>query len=219
MLVNAAEEPRIRRDIVNPQCCAKAQRAPREHIGPVSSVAYTPDSFGHPAQFPQLFHGFGLEPFIYWRGNGNEIDTLPAEYLWEAPDGSAVLAHHLGEGYFAACGLPTDAGAAADFLAGVARTLAARAGGGGVLLMNGIDHAPPDAHVGFVAQRLADLTGWTVQCGLLEDFARGLSRTAPRFRGELLGARSANLLPGVWSTRTPLKLRNRRAEALLQGWA
>ena len=188
-------------------------------IGPLSTVAYTPDSFGHPAQFPQLFRGFGLEPFVYWRGNGNEIDTLPAEYLWEAPDGSAILAHHLGEGYFAACGLPTDPRAAADFLAAVASTLAGRAGTGGVLLMNGIDHAAPDAHVGLVAETLARTTGWTVQCGLLEDFARGLSREVPRFRGELVGARAANLLAGAWSTRTPLKLRNRRAEAVLEGWA
>src|SRR5512135_2089327 len=119
-------------------------------IGPVSRVAYTPDSFGHPAQFPQLFRGFGLEPFVYWRGNGSEIDTLPAEYLWEAPDGSAVLVHHLAEGYFAACGLPTDPDAAAEFLAGVAGTLATRAGSGGVLLMNGIDHALPDVRVGVV---------------------------------------------------------------------
>jgi mannosylglycerate hydrolase len=188
-------------------------------IGPVSTVAYTPDSFGHPAQFPQLFSGFGLEPFVYWRGNDNEIDTLPAEYLWEAPDGTTVRAHHLGEGYFAACGLPTDPDAAAEFLAGLARTLALRTRNDCVLLMNGIDHAQPDAHVGVVAERLAAKTGWVVQRGLLEDFARGIPRDVPRFRGELTGARTANLLPGVWSTRMPLKLRNRRAEALLEGWA
>ena len=47
-------------------------------FGPVSRVAYTPDSFGHPAQFPQLFAGFGLRAFVYWRGNGNEIDDAPA---------------------------------------------------------------------------------------------------------------------------------------------
>ena len=29
----------------------------------------------------------------------------------------------------------------------------------------------------------------------------------------------ANLLPGVWSTRTPQKLRNRQVESLLVGWA
>ena len=188
-------------------------------IGAVSTVAYTPDSFGHPAQFPQLFSGFGLAPFVYWRGNDTEIDTLPAEYLWEAPDGTAVLAHHLSEGYFAACGLPTDAAAGADFLAGLARTLALRTHNGCVLLMNGIDHAQPDANVGVVAETLARQTGWVVQRGLLEDFAREIRRAGPRFRGELTGARTANLLPGVWSTRMPLKLRNRRAEALLEGWA
>ena len=37
-------------------------------IGAASRVAYTPDSFGHPAQLPQLFAGFGLGPFVYWRG-------------------------------------------------------------------------------------------------------------------------------------------------------
>ena len=188
-------------------------------IGPASRVAYTPDSFGHPAQFPQLFRGFGLGPFVYWRGNGNEIDTLPAEYLWEAPDGSAVLVHYLSEGYFAACGLPTNATAAAEFLADLARKLAARTSNGCVLLMNGIDHALPEAHVGVAAEQWARRTGWSVQRGVLEDFARELSGEAPRFRGELAGARTANLLPGVWSTRTPLKLRNRRIEALLEGWA
>ena len=34
-----------------------------------------------------------------------------------------------------------------------------------------------------------------------------------------MGGRVANLLPGVWSARLALKLRNRRAEAALEGWA
>jgi mannosylglycerate hydrolase len=188
-------------------------------LGPVSTVAYTPDSFGHPAQFPQIFAGFGLEPFVYWRGNGNEIDALPAEYLWEAPDGSALLVHHLGEGYFAASGLPGDARAAARWLEALSRKLARRTSNDSVLLMNGIDHALPSSHTAAVAEALARATGWTVKRGLLEDFADGLSRDAPSFRGELLGGRVANLLPGVWSARMPLKLRNRRAESLLEGWA
>ena len=188
-------------------------------IGGVSAIAYTPDSFGHPAQFPQLFRGFGLDLFVYWRGNGNEIDALPSEYLWEAPDGSRILAHHLSEGYFAACGLPGNADAAALFLKQVGETLATRTGNAAVVLMNGIDHALPDAHVGAVAEALARLTGWDVRRGLLEDFAAQLTHAAPRYRGELTGARVANLLPGVWSARIPLKLRNRRCEMLLEGWA
>ena len=37
-----------------------------------------------------------------------------------------------------------------------------------------------------------------------------------RFSGELCGGRVANLLPGVWSTRTWLKLRNRSCERWLE---
>ncbi len=188
-------------------------------IGPVSTVAYTPDSFGHPAQFPQLFAGFELQPFVYWRGNGAEIDSLPAEYLWEAPDGSAVLVHHLTEGYFNAAGLPPDPVVAARGLEQMARRLAARTRNGCVLLMNGIDHAMPDAHTAAVVAVLEEQTGWTVKRALLEDFAEELSTEAPRYRGELLGGRTANLLPGVWSARLPLKLRNRCAETALEGWA
>lgn len=188
-------------------------------FGPVSRVAYTPDSFGHPAQLPQIFAGFGLGPFVYWRGNGDEIADLPAEYLWEAPDGSAVLAHHLGEGYFAATGLPDDPMAAALFLQELAERLAKRTRNDAVLLMNGIDHAMPEARAGVALEALAHLTGWQVERGLLEDFACGLAREAPRHRGELVGGRVANLLPGVWSTRIPQKLRHRAAETALLGWA
>ena len=50
-----------------------------DRVGRCSTVAYTPDSFGHPAQFPQLLAGFGLGPFVYWRGNSDEIAELPAD--------------------------------------------------------------------------------------------------------------------------------------------
>lgn len=188
-------------------------------LGGVSTVAYTPDSFGHPAQLPQILAGFALEPFVYWRGNGDEIDSLPAEYVWRAPDGSEVLAHHLSEGYFAAAGLPGDAMAGALFLRSLASKLGERTRSGVVLLLNGIDHAMPDGRVRAAVEALERITGWKVERGLLEDFAGALPRQGPRFEGELLGARVANLLPGVWSARLPLKLRNRRAEAALLGWA
>ncbi len=198
-------------------------RALGSEIGPLSRVAYTPDSFGHPAQFPQIFAGFDLGPFIYWRGNGDEIDALPAEYLWEAPDGTTVLAHHLWKGYFSAALLPADAQAASAWLADIATELAARTRSDCVLLLNGIDHAPPDANTAAVAAALTERSGWTVQRALLDDFAAAMTAAlptpAPRFRGELVGARIAHLLPGVWSTRIPLKLRNRRVETLLEAWA
>ena len=83
-------------------------RAVAGELGPVSAVGYVPDSFGHPAQLPQLLAGFGLDPFVYWRGNGAELDTLGPLYVWRAPDGSSVRAWHLPEGYFGAAGLDAD---------------------------------------------------------------------------------------------------------------
>lgn len=188
--------------------------------GPCSTVAYTPDSFGHPAQLPQLFAGFGLSPFVYWRGNGNEIDELPSEYRWVAPDGSEVVACHLARGYFNANGLPEDVDEAVARLEKMTLELAERAPRSSVLLMNGVDHMLPDAHTGAIASALAARTGWEVVRGLLDDHAAGAADSArERFAGELCGGRVANLLPGVWSTRSYLKLRNRRCESLLEGWA
>ena len=191
-----------------------------EQFGTVSRVAYTPDSFGHPSQFPQIFAGFGLDGFVYWRGNGDELDDLPPVYHWVAPDGSSVVACHLTLGYFAAAYLPDDIPAAVLRLRELGDQMTA-AGARQLLFMNGIDHAMPDPHTGAVARALEQDTGWTVTRGRLEDFtARAISSAGDdRFAGELIGGRITNLLPGVWSSRLELKLRNRRAETALVGWA
>ncbi len=151
-------------------------------LGPVSAVAYCPDSFGHPAQFPQLFAGFGLGPFVYWRGNGDEIDALPSEWTWEAPDGSTVGAHVLRQGYFSAAGLPTDVEAAAALAEDVAR------GAGGV---EPGGHRPPHERVRPRAARAARGGGG---CGArATDGLDGRARDARRLRG--VGAARVAALP------------------------
>ncbi|HLK11376.1 MAG TPA: glycosyl hydrolase-related protein [Candidatus Binatia bacterium] len=187
-------------------------------LGPASRVGYVPDSFGHPAQLPQLFAGFGIATFVHWRGNGDEVDELGSVYRWVAPDGSAVEATLLREGYFNAACLPEDAHEAARRLARLAARLAEEAGHP-VLLMNGFDHMPPDAHAGEVAAALAETTGGIVERGLLEHAVGRPGRCGGTLRGELAGGRVASLLAGTWSARMPLKLRNRRCETLLTGWA
>ena len=188
-------------------------RAVAGALGPVSGVAYVPDSFGHPAQFPQLFAGFGLDPFLYWRGNGNELDALGPNYRWVAPDGTAVRAWHLGEGYFSAGGLDADddLDATVTRLKVIVERLAAL--GGPVLLMNGFDHLPADTTTADVANAIG------AQRALLDDVGQYLPDELREFTGALIGGRVTNLLPGVWSARMPLKLRNRRCETLLTAWA
>jgi alpha-mannosidase len=192
-----------------------------EQFGPVSRVAYTPDSFGHPAQFPQLFAGFGMDGFVYWRGNGDEFDSLPPVYHWVAPDGTGVVACHLTKGYFAAANLPDDTAVAVSRLRRAGEEMIA-AGATELLLLNGVDHAPPDPTTEVVVRVLAEETGWNVVRGCLEDYTtRAIASARPSdcFAGELTGGRMTNLLPGVWSSRLGLKIRNRRAETALVGWA
>lgn len=190
-----------------------------EGFGSVSRIAYTPDSFGHPAQYPQIFRGFGFDAFSYTRGHGNELESLASEYRWIAPDGSDLLACHQARSYSAAADLPDDLEAAADQLKGLALTLAERATSENVLLLNGTDHRPAEARTRELADCLAKATGWDVQRGFIEDFVDRIGPDLQRYRGELIGGRMAPLLPGVWSTRTYLKLHNRACETALEGWA
>lgn len=188
-------------------------------FGGCSEVAYAPDSFGHPAQFPQLFAGFGLGPFVYWRGNGDEIDHLGPIHRWIAPDGSEVMTYVLLRGYFSAAGLPADPEVAAAALArGV--TDFGELTGAPVVLMNGVDHMYPQPHTAEVARALEAGSGVPVSRGLLDELIGAIDATdRAGFSGDLLGGRLSNLLPGVWSSRLPLKLADRRAERALVGWA
>ncbi len=195
-----------------------AGRREAAKFGACSTVAYLPDSFGHPAQLPQIFVGFGLDGFVYWRGNGDEIDELGPRWRWRAPDGSSVRALHLTDGYFNAARIPTDTSEAVKGLADLHRKLDA-AGESPVLLMNGFDHTRPDPHVAQLPESLADLLGEDVRRSLLDDAVVDCPSDLPEFAGELVGARLANLLAGVWSARMPLKVRNRSCELLLERWA
>ncbi len=56
-------------------------------FGPKMMIGYMPDSFGHFGQMPQLMRGFGIDVISLWRGP----DDQPAEFWWDAPDGSRVL--------------------------------------------------------------------------------------------------------------------------------
>jgi alpha-mannosidase len=67
---------------------------------------YLPDSFGHPAQMPQILRGFGIESALFWRGAGRGVRE--SEFGWEAPDGSRVLTIYMPHGYCVAAALPEE---------------------------------------------------------------------------------------------------------------
>lgn len=118
-----------------------------QSFGAVMPIGHVPDTFGHIAQLPQLLRGFGIDSTVFWRGLEDHGKTLPTELRWQAPDGSEVLAVHLGIGYGPAARLAeTVDGALAQLLVPMA-VLAPRATSSALLLLNGSDHLPPQPHV------------------------------------------------------------------------
>lgn len=58
---------------------------------------YICDIFGHIAQMPQIFSGFGIEGALMQRG-GN-MDSCPPHFRWEAPDGTVCIAYRTPEDF------------------------------------------------------------------------------------------------------------------------
>jgi mannosylglycerate hydrolase len=191
-------------------------------------VGYLPDSFGHPAQLPQLLHGFGLETFVFSRGLGDERERVGGRFRWIAPDGSEVLALPQPVDYAAGAWLghsrrspETDpARNAADRVEHVLRAeehLLADEEFADLLLGNGYDHSALQSDLPEVLQGLRALKpGVEVRLALISEYAAAMAGHAngalPAFSGELAGGARANVLRGVNSTRMYLKQANERCE-------
>ena len=123
-------------------------------FGAIMKAGYIPDPFGHISQLPQILQGFGIDSCFFMRGIGNEWDDMTTEFLWEAPDGTRVLAVHLMNGYCNATSLGrkslwasedegVDMEAALAKVMGEKESLGRRASTKYLLLNNGCDHVEP----------------------------------------------------------------------------
>ncbi len=66
------------------------QKTVNRYGGNMPTVAYTPSSWGQTGQLPQILKDFGIDTMMFYRGiSHHESD---AEWVWQSPDGSEVLA-------------------------------------------------------------------------------------------------------------------------------
>jgi mannosylglycerate hydrolase len=202
----------------------QGERTARD-FGAKMMIGYIPDPFGHIGQMPQILHGFGIETASLWRG----VDEQPAEFWWQAPDGTKVFMAYLCAGYGNAAGLPTSS--PDQFTSEVCRLrdelLPRSATEEFALLMHGSDHVvPPGDTSAAVAYANAHLQGDVLVHSTLPAYVsevqariQSLKLSLPTVIGELRGCKLAPLLPGVLSTRMWIKQRNRACETLLEKWA
>lgn len=59
-------------------------------LGKVTKFGYTASSVAQCSQMPQIMQGFGIDGMFFYRGITPEV--VPAEFRWQSPDGSEILA-------------------------------------------------------------------------------------------------------------------------------
>lgn len=195
-----------------------------QSLGGVLRVGYLPDPFGHISQLPQLLLGFGIDVAVLWRGLDESGAT---ELTWQGSDGSRVLLLHLAGGYNNAAALPAPEDGLLGRVRHLARELRQRAATEYAALMNGDDHARPQAELPeLIAHANPLLRDMELVHGSLAELADGVrqalsrsGRPLPVVAGELRSGRLAPVLPGVLSARMWLKQRNAASEQALERWA
>jgi mannosylglycerate hydrolase len=206
-----------------------------ESYGGVSKLGYVPDGFGHIAQLPQILQGFGIDSAFFWRGLGAEGERLGTEFIWKAPDGSAVTAIWMPWGYhnISNLGYPIHWGDTSqmEFDSELALRQIQKAIGQlepmshthALLLMNGIDHEEAEPRIPAVlALANQQLSGVEFQHGTLDEhlaLVRAQSKDLPEFCGEFRWGKYSEILQGVYATRIYLKQRNYQVETLLERYA
>lgn len=183
-------------------------------FGPTSSVAYLPDTFGHPAGLPTILAGAGLRAFCFSRGESGDVAT--DQFRWIGPDGSSVVALRLRGGYHNAAHLPADPQGAGRELVRAVETARRHAADSLVVLMAGHDHVLPASFDRPLAAA-RDL-GVPIERASIDRFAEFYLATAdslPAASGEFRICGSPPILQNVLSTRVRLKLANARCEAML----
>ncbi|ANE47241.1 hypothetical protein SY83_14280 [Paenibacillus swuensis] len=184
-------------------------------LGSTDPIGYLPDTFGHISQLPQLLRGHGIHTALIFRGAVSDR----FENVWEGPDGSRVFAFvpPLFEGYYQPfLKHDTFVNETSVYLTGNAPYLTY----GKALLMNGADHTftAPDlkARIARLKEEWPDLTVTQTRMSDYVDSFRGQEPEA-LLLGEQRDPSKIFILPGVYSTRTYLKVQNQRCEDLAVG--
>ncbi len=199
---------------------------------------YLCDCFGHTAQMPQLFAGFGIRQAVVGRGTNEH--TTPAFFRWRSPDGSECLTFKLADGggygdFFVRGVRPMMGGLTDEKLDDTLKDAVERERGRTslpvVLLFDATDHMPVHPELTEIAARLRRLyPDAQVTIGDLEEAVNAAETAAvsapslPLRNGELMEpakewATYLHLIPHTLSSRIDLKRANDYCETLLEKWA
>jgi alpha-mannosidase len=180
-----------------------------------SGAGYLPDSFGHPAQLPQILAGFGIHTFLFSRGMGDELDDVGVIFRWRAGPAEVVACQMLPHyDNFARLTWNHDAEERLRAIVEHLGDFVQRAGQDEIVLANGSDHLPIEPELPEILAELGTTFGAEFRIGRYDEHAPE-AHGLPVYEGEIVGSRMQNVLRGVNSARIYLKQANERAEQRL----
>ena len=201
-------EPLVRNLLLGREVCRRFGVEP-------SGAGYLPDSFGHPAQMPQILAGFGLRTCLFSRGMGDQIDDVGVLFRWRAGPAEVVACQmHPHYDNFARLTWYHDAEQRVRGIVDAFGDLLLQAGSDEILLANGSDHLPIEPELPRILAELSETFGAGFRIGRYDDHEPA-GEELPVYEGELVGSRLHNVLRGVNSARIHLKQANERAERRL----
>jgi mannosylglycerate hydrolase len=189
-----------------------------DELGGHLPVGYMADQFGHAAQLPQLFRQLGIGAAVLWRGVGPE--RPPHAFRWVSPDGSAVTAVWLQEGYATGRLLPSDPAGFADAVERALERHAEWLGTMPFVIPVGDDHVRIADWLPAAAEALrARRPDLPVTVGSWLSHLPHVGETEFTIEGELRSPAFSPVLAGVASARIREKQAAARATALLLRYA
>ncbi|NPV52421.1 MAG: hypothetical protein HPY71_02735 [Firmicutes bacterium] len=194
-----------------------------QEYGGVMRVGYLPDMAGHISQMPQILRGFGIDSAVVWRGVAGYPETAKTEFLWESPDGSQVLALHLPWAYGTHLFLFDDAEYTFRKIQELKARQESRNATRFMLLMNGGDHEEPHRQLPAIIEEIKNRQpGFELEHSNILEYikaVRGELSNPDVHVGEMRRTETSLLMPGIQSTRVPIKQENVKTEVLLEKYA
>lgn len=179
-------------------------------------IGYLPDSFGHPAQMPQIIKGLGMDAMVFWRGTADFMEKT--EFFWESPaKGRSCLCIHMPFGYGNSGNLSGSEEAVYERVKAMVQNLGERSSTDIVLLMNGSDHITGQKDIVEIIEKVNKRSAgeFEVELSTLENYLREVQKKLPEletYTGEFRYGHRSMLLGGTLSTRMYLKQMNNQVQ-------
>lgn len=189
-------------------------------LGHKNNLAYLPDSFGHPAQMPQITTGLGMDTMLFWRGVAGSVDKT--EFYWEScSQKSKSLCIHMCNGYGNSARLSAKMNETIPRLDSMISELSSLSTSDVVLLMNGSDHVMGQSDAFDIVNEYNTHTTmpYHIDITTLQEYVDAFVSNHSElktYKGEFCSGDRALILAGTISTRNYLKKSHNEVEKTME---